>query len=154
MKTASVLTALLARLATIRVTNGYHSDAGLRVYRTLLGMPLPEALTLPALFVRLDGVSMDAMNQTRSSDVRETFRVVIEGAVPVINTTAPDEALLNLLFDVRTALLAETAFSGLLHGIDPIAMEAASFRLPEGGAALAVVVQPVTFRYAERYTLA
>ena len=153
MKTTSILSALLSRLATIRVTNGYHSDAGLRVYRMLMGMPLPESLVLPALFVRLDGVSLDTMNQTQRRDVRETLRVVIEGAVPVINTTAPDDALLNLLFDVRTALLAETAFVGLLHGLDPMALDEASFRLPEGGASLAVVIQPVTFRYAERYTL-
>lgn len=153
MKTGAILTALLTQLATIRPANGYHTDAGLRVHRLLLGMPLPEALVLPALWVRLDGATVEASNRMARLDTRETLSLVIECAVAINNTTPPDQALLELLWDVRAALAQESALVGLLHGLEGLTLDAASFRLPEGGASLAVVIQPVTLRFAERYAL-
>lgn len=153
MKAVDILNRVVTRLETIRTSAGYHTDAGLRVYRTILGMPLPEDLILPAIMVRMDAATVEATNRINRVDARETMALIVEGAVAVTGQTEPDTALLHLLWDLRTALMADTTLPTLLHGIEPIQLGAASFRLPEGGNALAVVVQPITFLYTERYAL-
>lgn len=152
MKSTDLLTALLARLALIRKSAGYQTDAGLRVYRTLIGMPVPENLTLPALFVRLDDAGLPTLNKLRRLDTVSTLTVTVEGAVAVTGTTPVDASLLALLYDIRAALLAEDAFTGLLHGLDSLTFDSARFQLPDGGNALATVSQPLTLTYSERYT--
>lgn len=152
-KADTILTVVAAQLATIRTENGYHTNAGLYVHRTLLGMALPENLSYPALFLRLDGAGITTTNKIKRADTVSTLTLTIEGAVAVTTQTAPDTALLTLLNDIRTAILAEDAFTGLLYGVDPLQLNNASFRLPEGGANLATVIQPLSISYAERYVL-
>lgn len=147
-KADTILTAVAAQLATIRTANGYHTNAGLYVHRTLLGMALPENLSYPALFLRLDGLDISNLEYR---DTRCSLSVTVEGAVSISGQSAPDSALLLLLWDIRAALLVETAFKGLLHGSKRIAPASASFRLPEGGQSIAMVIQPFTLNFAERY---
>lgn len=153
MKAVDLLNRVAARLALIRTADGYATDAGARLYRVIVGMPLPESLTLPALFLRIESAEVTAINRIRSADTVGTLTLVVEGAVAVVGQTAPDTALLALLGDIRASLLAEDAFAGLLNGIDPIRISSASFRLPEGGNALATVIQPLTLTFSERYSI-
>jgi len=153
MKALALLERVITRLTAIRTGNGYATEAGSRVYRMILGMPIPDDLILPALFLRLDSAGLQATNKIKRGDTVSTLALTIEGAVAVTTQTPPDTALLTLLNDIRRALLADDAFAGLLHGLDPLQLGEASFRLPEGGAALATVIQPLTFSFAERYTL-
>lgn len=151
MKALDILERIETRLAAIRQANGYATNAGLHLYRMVLGMPLPEDLTLPALFLRMDGCGVTTTNKIRRADTVSTLTLTVEGAVAVTTQTAPDAALLTLLNDIRVAILAEDAFAGLLYGVDPLQLNDASFRLPEGGANLATVIQPLSISYAERY---
>ena len=153
MKAIALLDHVVTRLAAIRTSNGYATDAGARVYRVILGMPIPEDLTLPALFLRLDSAGIQTTNKVKRADTVSTLALTIEGAVAVTVQSPPDTALLTLLNDIRTSLLNESAFTGLLYGIDPLQLSDASFRLPEGGATMATVIQPFTLSFAERYTL-
>lgn len=153
MKALDILARVEARLAAIRTPAGYATNAGLRVYRTVMGMPLPESLIFPALFLRLDGAGISSTNKIKRTDTVSSLTLTIEGAVAVTTQVTPDTALLTLLADIRATLLADDAFTGLLYGIDPLTLAEASFRLPEGGAALATVIQPLTVSFAERYIL-
>lgn len=149
-KAEAVLERLVERLRGIRRAAGYRTDAGLTVLRMLAQAPAPEGLETPALFVQPGSVTLDFQ---AVGNTRVTLRAAIVGVVAVEGQTAPDGALLDLLWDLRAACLSEGAFQGVLYGGAALQLAEAVFRHPEGGQGLAEVSQTVSMTFSESYNL-
>lgn len=145
MKAKDVFARLSDLLRLIRKANGFRTNAGLSVHFAIQGMPAPEDLTVPAIFVAMDGLSWDSSQYSRAL---VTLRFSISGAVAV---DSPMGDLLDLAWDIRAACSADGAFAGLLHGANAVQFSEARFQLPENGNNLAEVSQPVSFTFAEHY---
>ncbi|MDH5640852.1 MAG: hypothetical protein OEY28_06125 [Nitrospira sp.] len=105
-----IMTALGARLATIRVANGYRTDIGANVSEGYIGEMTPASL--PAVLYR----DISQKTQAELSRHRHTLGVeigiAIEGVAPLPTIRAATD-------DIHKALGVDITFGGLAIQIDP-----------------------------------
>ena len=136
-RTWSIITALAAQLATIRVTNGYLTDVGANVWTTDAQRPSEDALGLMIYSESITGAGVD--RERPGKPVRE-FTLLVEAAIGIDQDTAQQQ-IHDIIEDIDACLAAYAKAQASTPGLQVTPMAVADIAIldrPEGAAVIAM----------------
>lgn len=136
-RTWSIITALAAQLATIRVTNGYLTDVGANVWTTDAQRPSEDALGLMIYSESIAGAGLD--RERPGKPVRE-FTLLVEASIGTDQDTAQQQ-IHNIIEDIDACIGAYTRQQSSTPGLQVTPMHVADIAIldrPEGAAVIAM----------------
>lgn len=141
-KAADIAALVAARVATIKVVNGFNTDIGLRVFRGRMSLNVKD---LPCVILVEEA---DTVEEVKGTKVRLTQRYVIEGH-DNCDPEHPNDRAHLILKDIKRAIFGgDLSFNGALRPND-LAYAGRSIAAREDGTSICAASIEIDLTYVE-----
>lgn len=145
------LAAIKTMLSQISKANGYNFSPQLKQgwLQHIFARRTQVAVVFPVIAYRPELSQPNGGERTNNTNLNDTITFSIDCAVAVKDTETPVEDLLNLLKDVRRALVFDPYTQKL--GISELTFSECPFDVPEAGDEYCFFSQKIQFKVVEQY---